>query len=308
MLILVTGASGFIGSHVQAWLTTAGHEVIPAARPAPARTGYVPFEPQSAAFIAALRRGPDVLIHAAGTSLVGESFNNPPEDFRDNTTLYTDVLEGVRQHAPHCRVMLLSSAAVYGEPPAQPAAETTAIAPISPYGYHKAMAEQLGEMYHALFGLRTCAMRVFSAYGRGLRRQVIYDAVRMLRDSHPGDPAVFRGTGLEARDFIHVEDIARGVVAVIEGGAWTGEAYNLASGTSTTIADLTAIVRSKLGGAATTTFDGLPSRGHPLVWQADITRMQQIGFSPSWSLERGIGDLIDHWAEDHGAENHGSTV
>jgi UDP-glucose 4-epimerase len=299
MLIVVTGAGGFIGSYLRSWFTADGHEVIAAARSGSSHAGLIPFEPGSAAFIAALGRQPDVLVHAAGSSQVAESFADPSRDFRDNTTLYLDVLEAVRHHAPACRVVLLSSAAVYGNPPAQPAGEATALAPISPYGYHKRMAEQLGQMYHALFGLRTCAVRIFSAYGRGLRRQVVYDAIRLLQNSRPDHPAVFRGTGSEARDFIHVEDIARGVQAVINGGEWTGEAYNLASGVSTTIADLTTLVRSMLGSSATAAFDNMPSRGYPLVWQADITRIRQLGFAPAWTLDRGIAEMVSHWAEDH---------
>jgi len=299
MLIVVTGAGGFIGSQLCSWFTAAGHEVIAAARSAAPAQGLISFSPGSAAFLAALGRQPDVLVHAAGASHVAESFADPPRDFRDNTTLYLDVLDAVRQHAPRCRVVLLSSAAVYGNPPAQPAGEATAPAPISPYGHHKLMAEQLGQMYHALFGVRTCAVRIFSAYGRGLRRQVVYDAIRLLQSASPERPAVFRGTGSEARDFIHVEDIVRGVLSVIEGGAWTGEAYNLASGVSTTIAELTVVVRSMLGGTATAAFDGMASRGYPLVWQADISRIRQLGFAPAWTLERGIADIVDHWADDH---------
>jgi UDP-glucose 4-epimerase len=193
-------------------------------------------------------------------------------------------------------VILISSAAVYGNPTQQPVSEVTPIAPISPYGYHKAMAEQLGQMYHQIFGLRTSAVRVFSAYGPGLHRQVVYDAVRMLRASGPGHPAVFRGTGQETRDFIHVDDVAQGVYAVMQGAQWTGEVYNLASGESTTISDLVDLVRSLLGAPSAATFDGVRARGHPLTWQADISRIRALGFSPAWTLRRGVADLIASWS------------
>lgn len=300
MLIVVTGASGFIGAHLRAAFERAGHRVVAAARPGPGRSAFVPFEPESEAFVGALRRGPDVLVHAAGTSQVAGSFADPVADFRVNTALCLATLEAVRKHAPSCRVVLLSSAAVYGDPAVLPASEVVPPAPISPYGHHKLMAEQLGRMFHQLFGLRTCAVRIFSAYGRGLRRQVVYDAVRRLRAAGPSSPAVFRGTGREARDFVHVEDVAGGVLAAIGGAAWVGEPYNLASGVSTTIAELTEIVRCRLGGLAAAEFDGVSDRGMPLVWRADIARLRALGFSPTWTLERGIAEIVAHWAEDHG--------
>jgi nucleoside-diphosphate-sugar epimerase len=145
-------------------------------------------------------------------------------------------------------------------------------------------------------------VRVFSAYGRGLQRQVVYDAIRMLRASEPGRPAVFRGTGQEARDFVHVDDVARGVHAVIQGAAWRGEAYNLASGASTTIGQLVEMVQSILGAPTAATFDGVTERGHPLVWQADIARIRALGFEPAWTLKRGIADLVESWEADHASE------
>jgi UDP-glucose 4-epimerase len=298
MLVVVTGATGFLGHRLHTWLESFGLEVVGAARRAPSRTGLVPFDPRSDAFLRLLSRGPNVLVHAAGGSLIDGSFSDPKQDFLSNTDLYFDVLEAVRQFAPACQVVLISSAAVYGNPTSQPVSESTTLAPISPYGYHKAMAEELGQMYHRIFGLRTCAVRVFSAYGPGLRRQVVYDAIRMLRASRPGHPAVFRGTGQETRDFIHVDDVARGVNAVIQGARWTGEAYNLASGDSSTIADLVEMVRSLLGTPSVATFDGVPARGHPLAWQADISRIRALGFAPAWTLQRGVADLVDSWGSD----------
>ncbi|MCC6179552.1 MAG: NAD-dependent epimerase/dehydratase family protein [Chloroflexi bacterium] len=301
MLIVVTGASGFVGRHVSAFLTARSHEVIRAARPGPDRTGVVPLEAGARALREALRRRPDVLIHAAGTAQVSESFDDPCADFASNVDLYLDVLEAVRDTAPRCRVALVSSAAVYGDPQVLPIGEDAPIAPVSPYGHHKAIAEQLGVMYHQVFGLATCSARIFSAYGRGLRRQVVYDAIQKFQTAHAGAPAVFRGTGDEARDFIHVEDVARGIDTLVRGADWTGEAYNLASGEATSIADLVATIRDELGSQAPVVFDGLAARGYPLVWRADVSRLQRLGFVPAWNLRRGIGDVAAHWTADHAA-------
>lgn len=297
MLVVVTGANGFIGRHLCAWLTSHKYEVVGAARAPTPTSGLVPFDVHDGPFLELLHRGPDVLIHAAGTSLVNESFAGPQHDFHSNSALYLDVLEAVRHAAPACKVILISSAAVYGNPASQPVSESAPIAPISPYGYHKAIAEQIGQMYHRIFGLGTCAVRVFSAYGPGLRRQVVFDAIRLLRASSPDHPAVFRGTGQEARDFIHVEDVAQGVETVMRGARWTGEAYNLASGDSVTIAQLVEIVRRQIGEGATARFDGVAARGHPQTWHADISHIRRLGFAPAWTLPLGIADLLSRWSD-----------
>jgi UDP-glucose 4-epimerase len=298
-LVVVTGASGFIGSNLVSWFDAGGYDVVGAVRHPPEHSRCVPLEPRSDSFVGLMRRGPNVLVHAAGASQIEGSFRDPMDDFRSNTELYLEVLEAVRQTAPSCRVILISSAAVYGNADTQPIVESTPVAPISPYGYHKAMAEQLGLMYHRIFGLQTAAVRVFSAYGRRLRRQVIYDAIRKLRESSPGQPAVFRGTGQESRDFIHVEDVAQGVEVVMKNSRWAGEAYNLASGASTKIVDVVRLIQSQLDAPTAATFDRVTARGHPLNWQVDISSIRSLGFTPSWTLGQGIAEIIRSWPDDH---------
>ena len=84
---------------------------------------------------------PHVLVHCAGRASVGISFEDPLADFHGNSVLTYSILDSLRLHAPACRFINLSSAAVYGNPSALPVTEDTAIAPISPYGFHKLQTE-----------------------------------------------------------------------------------------------------------------------------------------------------------------------
>src|SRR5205807_5394499 len=113
---------------------------------------------------------PDTVFHLAGGSNVGASLQAPFEDFTRTTHTTASLLEWLRINAPRCKLVTVSSAAVYGDTRAEPAEETRPVQPVSPYGYHKLMMEQLCQEYSQVFGLRTAILRLFSVYGEGLRK------------------------------------------------------------------------------------------------------------------------------------------
>ncbi len=121
---------------------------------------------------------PDAVIHLAGGSLVGPSIANPGEDFRRTVQAMQHLLEWLRLANPAARVVVASSAAVYGDGHMQPISETAAYAPTSPYGTHKAMAEMLCRSYGRQYGMQIALVRLFSVYGPGLRKQLIWDLGR----------------------------------------------------------------------------------------------------------------------------------
>ena len=131
--------------------------------------------------------------------------SDPGDDFRINTSMTFETLEAVRTQVPDCHFLLASSAAVYGEPPSLPVTEDAPLRPLSPYGFHKMQAEAMCREYAALHGLTTTALRIFSAYGPGLRRQVLWDICHKALTS---PPVRLHGTGSESRDFVFVDDIA----------------------------------------------------------------------------------------------------
>lgn len=292
--VLVTGAAGFLGGYVVRHFAEEGWRVmgvdqIPARETRPGPMVYREMPLAGPALASLLQEfAPEVCVHCAGCASVGLSLEQPVEDFRGNTALVFEILEALRQNAPACRFLLLSSAAVYGDPETLPVTEEHPIRPLSPYGYHKRQAELICEEYASIYSVPAASVRIFSAYGSGLRRQVIWDIChRVLSDGK----LELHGTGLESRDFIHASDIARGLHLLAAKAPCTGEIYNLATGREVTIAELAARLLSALDCEAQPVFDGAATPGNPKNWRADITRIAALGFRPSVSLENGLADV-----------------
>ena len=188
--ILITGAAGFIGRALARHFTKQQYKVygidrIPSENaPLADLMGYEQIELPNPHLIKLLANWqPDVLIHCAGRASVPAAMQDPHADFHDGPVLTFELLDALRQNLPECAFILLSSAAVYGNPSRLPVSEDALLQPVSAYGYHKWQSEMMCAEFANVFGLRTASARVFSAYGPGLRRQVIWDIVQIGRAS-----------------------------------------------------------------------------------------------------------------------------
>ena len=295
MKVLVTGAAGFLGRYIVNEFAIPGATVLgvdivsPEIAPRGEGIAYQRMSLPGSEFDRVLADFmPDVFVHCAGRASVALSMEDPVSDFADSVVLTFQMLDSVRRLSPEARFVFLSSAAVYGNPPSLPVVESHPIAPLSPYGYHKHQCEVLIEEFARVFGLRTLAVRIFSAYGFGLRRQVVWDICeRALRDGS----LQLRGTGTESRDFIHGRDVARAIVLLAENAPAGGEVYNVATGRETTIAEVAESLLACLGLNVKAEFDGVRPPGDPANWRADIGRLQAFGFEPSIALEDGLAEV-----------------
>ncbi len=290
--ILITGIGGFLGRHIARHFVANGWQVTGIDALADPQLGtnirYTQLALPSPALPDFLVRArPDVCIHCAGSASVPLSMSDPANDFRANVGLTFEMLDALRQHAPKCRFILLSSAAVYGNPKTLPIDEKQHLAPMSPYGFHKRQCELLCQEFSRIYDLPTVSARIFSAYGPGLRKQVVWDICERLLTK---GALSLKGTGRESRDFIHPADIAAALALLAEKAPADGEIYNVASGRETTIAYLAALLASTLGVDATAKFDGEVRAGDPLNWRADIGRIAALGFAPGVTLEAGIAE------------------
>lgn len=296
--ILVTGAGGFLGSHIANHMGTAGHAIAAVGRfvASPEYVQTVPHlwnlcgmtlpDPAFPAIVSAFK--PTTLIHCAGTASVPDSVRAPFEDFRRTVDVCAFTLETMRIQSPNCRFILLSSASVYGNPPRLPILENSPLQPVSPYGYHKLLCETLTTEYSALFGIKAVILRIFSAYGIRLKRQVVYEIFRKFID--PDFAAVeLSGAGTESRDFINARDVARAVEILIHTDA--SGIYNCASGTQTTIEQLAHLIARELNSSKPISFNGQGRAGDPLYWQADVSALAALGFAPQISIGDGITEL-----------------
>ena len=286
--VLVLGAAGFIGNAYGEAMARAGHEVLGIGRTPNVQNSK--FYRTSAFDSASLLKivtefRPDICLNAAGSSRPSVSFDGPEADFAANTALVISVLEALRQGAPACRYIGLSSAAVYGSNPELPWKESARGYPSSPYGYHKLGAELLAEEYARLFGLRVLTLRAFSVYGPGLRRQLFWDI--FCRSRTASELKLF-GTGRETRDFIYIDDAVSGIEWFATHAAFDGGIFNLASGHPTLIADACAGLLRNLGWSGRHSFSGDQIPGAPARMEADMTRTFDLGFRCRVDLPEGL--------------------
>ena len=296
MKILIIGSKGFIGSYLVHYFES-NHEVWQCDVVTDYTTPrYMLIDASNSDFSAIFEEQFfDVCINCSGAASVPDSLKHPYRDFLLNTANVYAILNAIHTHNKACKFINLSSAAVYGNPQILPVAESAQIAPMSPYGRHKMMAEAICREFAEEFGVSTCSLRIFSAFGNGLRKQIFWDMNRKMTDTKE---ATFFGTGEESRDFIHIQDIAQVVNLVIENASFKGEAINVANGEATTIRDAVNLFAHLKGYQGQIVFNGTVREGDPRFWKADISILKGWGYKPSVTLEQGLKSYIQ-WATEN---------
>ncbi|MFD1736779.1 NAD-dependent epimerase/dehydratase family protein [Bacillus salitolerans] len=285
--ILIIGSGGFIGSNIYSYLEKSGLIVFGIGRThKQTNRRHINLTLPDKNFLSILEElQPDVIIHCAGSSSVSQSIVNPYEDFQNNVGVCAFILEAIRQRTRNTKFILLSSAAVYGNPTELPIRESANLQPISPYGYHKKMCEELVEEYSHQFSLNYTIFRIFSAFGEGLKRQVIYELCTKFVSPENNIVEVF-GTGNESRDFIHVSDIARAVKFSLDSDIIG--IYNLASGNQTKINYIVKLIQDISNSSKDVVYNNVVRSGDPIYWEADISKLMAAGFLPSRELEESL--------------------
>lgn len=237
----------------------------------------------------------DVCINCSGAASVPFSLEKPFNDFKLNTLNVFKLLEAIRKHAPNCKFITMSSAAIYGNPESLPIKENQAIKPVSPYGYHKVMAENICEEYSRFWNIQTCCLRIFSAYGPRLKKQLFWDLYQKIVND---DTPTLWGTGRESRDFIYISDIVRIIDLAISHSKFNGEVVNVANGKQIEIAEVAETVRKVSGTKKTIIFNGAERKGDPINWEADISIIKSWGYKSSVELETGINCYLQ-WIKEY---------
>ncbi|MCA1986736.1 MAG: NAD-dependent epimerase/dehydratase family protein [Desulfovibrio sp.] len=297
--VVVTGAAGFLGRHVARELAGRGHAVVglgydcwdaPGAWEAWGvrhwRTAAVTLEALES--LAADHGPPAAVIHCAGGSSVGYSIEHPREDFLATVCSAVDVLEFARRRAPAVQVIYPSSAAVYGASGALPLHEALAPAPISPYGLHKRMVEDLCRGHGARYGVPSALVRFFSLYGNGLCKQLLWDACTKAA----AGAFTFFGTGEEQRDWLHVEDAARLLVLAMDHASAESPVVNGAAGVGVSIREILTRLGALLSPPRTPGFSQAAKPGDPSHLVADVARARAWGFVPQVALDAGLADYV----------------
>lgn len=291
MKILIIGSKGFIGSHCVDYFTAKGLEVFQADVNESSESNYYKIESQNSDFSLPFQEHQfDVCINASGSAHVGFSFENPSKDFELNVVNVQKLVVAIRDYNPHCKLINFSSAAVYGNPKILPIIENSPSKPLSPYGFHKLQSELLLTEYHKFFGLNTCSLRVFSAYGPRLKKQLFWD---LYQKALRGDEISLFGTGNETRDFIYIDDLMQIMDLVIQHSPFQGSIYNVASQVETTIAEATYFFLNEFSPKKKVVFTGEVKVGDPNNWLADMENLKKYGFKPQYNLSLGLKKYVE---------------
>lgn len=289
MKILIIGCNGFIGSHLANYFISNNTKVI-GCDIHKSTSLHVPYsqinniDPDFNQLF--LNESFDFCINASGSASVPYSIQNPAEDFRLNVTNVNLILHAIRNHNNTCGFLNFSSAAVYGNPIQLPIDESMTSAPLSPYGFHKLISEQICSEFYKLYNIKTLSLRVFSAYGPGLQKQLFWDIYNKLKNNKK--ELILYGSGNESRDFIYIEDLCIAVETLINSANLNGDAINIASGEELKIKDAAKLFIKALNISIEPQFSGEQKKGDPLNWRADISKLNSLGYKPRYNFEKGI--------------------
>ena len=306
MTVWITGANGFIGRYLARTLADTGRAVHGIGHgalddPEKQRLGlrtWLNGEIDAANLdaLAAKSGLPSTVFHLAGGSSVGLSIAQPLEDFSRTVASTAQLLEWLRGSASGCRLIVASSAAVYGAGHEGLISEDAALAPVSPYGRNKLMMEQLCESYAVTFGLRSTVVRLFSVYGPHLRKQLLWDICsRLQRDEKT---LILGGTGSEVRDWTDVRDVARLLGKIGEQPQQeTFQIINGGSGLGTRVADIARMLVKNWGGGIALRYSGAVRAGDPFSLVANDANLRRLPFAWQIPVDQGLADYV-RWFKD----------
>jgi UDP-glucose 4-epimerase len=306
MTVWITGANGFIGRHLSRQLADVGYAVCGVGHGAledfdKQRFGldaWLNGEIDAANLnaLAASHGLPSKIFHLAGGSSVGLSIAQPFEDFSRTVASMARLLEWLRGSAPDCRLIVVSSAAVYGDQYGGPISEDSDLVPMSPYGQHKLMMEQLCRSYAVSFGLRSTIVRLFSVYGPHLRKQLSWDVCSRL---YRGERTlIMGGTGDEIRDWTDVRDVVRLLIKI--GELPQQEIFrciNGGSGRGTSVACVVGMLIKNWGTNVAIRYSGAVRAGDPFSLLSNDTNLRRLTFDWRIPVDRGLGDYVS-WFKD----------
>jgi len=302
MRILITGGAGFIGSSLAAHLLSRGHQVAAfdhsAAKAKRLLKGcvFIGGDVTDPAAVAAAIGGHDAVIHLAAMVSVPETMEHPELAEQVNVIGAINVLAAAKA-ANVKKVVLASSAAVYGEEPRTPTGEEERPRPMSPYAITKLAMEDYAQLY-ALQGLPTCCLRLFNVYGPGQNPKSRYAAVipAFISRALKGETLTVYGDGEQTRDFVYVEDACRAFELALAKGAGS---INVASGRSVTINGLAKNIISLTKSKSTVVH--APARpGDPRRSLADVSKAKrELGFVATTPLAEGLKRTAEYFKKTH---------
>ncbi len=302
MKYLVTGGAGFIGSHITRTLLEKGNQVRILDNFSSGKrenlkgldVELIEGDLRDASKVAEAVKGMDIVFHEAAFVSVPESMEKPLECLDVNVTGTSIVFEAARK-AGVKRVVIASSAAVYGDSEAYPLSEETPLRQLSPYATSKRIDEKYAELFTNQFGLEVAALRYFNVYGPRQRPDSMYAAavpifIRRMLDNKP---ITIYGDGGQTRDLVNVRDVVQANLLASEHPAAPGKIFNVCTGVETRLLDLLDILYE--------IFPNAPKHVHAESRAGDIYRsigtpkkiVETLGFKPNVTLAEGLKEAVE---------------
>jgi GDP-4-dehydro-6-deoxy-D-mannose reductase len=314
MRLLITGITGFVGSHMAEYALAQGADVFGSARWR-SRTENIEHLRGKIHLIecdlrdsASVRRlltsaSPTHVIHLAAQSFVGSSWHTPGETLSTNTTCQLNLFEGMRELKTEPRFLVIGTSEEYGlvHPDEVPITEANPLRPLSPYAVSKVAQDMMGFQYFKSYGLPIIRTRAFNH--EGPRRGDVFvtsNFAKQAAEIEAGlrEPVIFVGDLKPRRDYSDVRDIVRGYWILLERGE-PGEVYNLCSGRSWTIQEvLDFYLREARHRDITVKTD--PARMRPsdvMILEGDPSKISRLGWKVEIPFEQTLGDLLAYWRQ-----------
>jgi UDP-glucose 4-epimerase len=298
--ILITGAKGFLGSNASRYFKNLGYQTygighggLSVEESQKIGLDYWKKDDVSIESILEFNQSFDLIVHCGGSGSVGFSIEYPYDDFKKTVDGTLEVLEYMRLYNKDAHLIYPSSPAVQGEHPNSPIKECYVGKPASPYGYHKKISEDLCQSYSEKYGLKVSVIRLFSVYGEGLKKQLLWDAYKKIQDAD--SEVLFWGTGEETRDFIHVNDVLSIITKLLK----TDSKFvilNGGTGLKYTIKDVVEMIRDLVNPDVNIGFNKEVNIGNPIYYWADLEKLEKYNFKADIKLEYGIKSFIA-WAK-----------
>ena len=302
MKYLITGGAGFIGSHIARALLEQGADVRVLDNFSSGKrenlmgldVEVLEGDLRDASIVTRAVQGVEVIFHEAAFVSVPESMEKPQECLDVNVTGTSMLFEAARK-AGVGRVVIASSAAVYGDSDAMPLVENTPLKQLSPYAVSKRIDEMYAELFTNQFGLEVAALRYFNVYGPRQRPDSMYAAavpifIRRMLDNKP---ITVYGDGGQTRDLINVRDVVQANLLASQHPAAPGQIFNVCTGVETRILDLLDILYEL--------FPNAPKHIHAETRAGDIYRSigtpkkikDTLGFDPKVTLAEGLKEAVE---------------
>lgn len=303
--ILVSGGAGFIGSHLVDALVSQGFEVIVLDNLSTgrienikkyfrnARFHFVEGDVRDKRAANEALKGVEAVYHLAAITSVPYSVKNPQVTREINIAGTRNLLEASLRYDVE-RFIYVSTCAVYGEAEYLPIDEKHPTGPVSPYAESKLEAENLCITFQKEYGLKTTVLRPFNVYGLRMRKDQYGGVIAQFSERLSAKkPPIIYGDGSQTRDFVHVEDVVRAMMLVLDSNNAVGGTFNIATGVPTSINELARLVIELFGAVGVKPQHRSARKGDVRDSYADIKEAKaSFGYEPKISLKEGLSTLI----------------